>query len=680
MKKENRCGFWIAWALLGGSLVTLGQAVPVAVAESSSEMSAPVVAPQRDLTEYSMEDLLNIRIQVASTLPKNRRQAPGIVSVITREELEKSGARDLLDVLRSVPGFEFGVDSWGVSGLGFRGLWGAEGKILLRIDGQEMNELMYTGLQLGNHYPVDQMERIEIIRGPGSAIYGGYAELAVIDIITKIGAEQPGFHTSVTSGFYRNTFARQNVQASFGHSFGRGSYLGVSVFQGFGQRSNLEYTDFSGNTYNLRDNARLDPRQVNFHLRHGDLHVRFLFDHYHTTERDGYGAVLPQPVDNDFLSYFADVAYDIRLGQDWVLSPQFRFKGQQPWRSVDVSPTDLWMFYNATAYRYRPSLKLSYQSGGDLSALAGVQSDLDEAQYGDAGSLVFQNGEKSIFYRTLALFGEATYQNPIADITAGLRFENKTSFGSHFAPRVALTKLYRDFHGKFIYNHAFRYPSLEQNNGGNAVKPEKTDVFELEAGYKISDAMFVTANVYNIRMKKPLVYYFDSSTGNEGYVNSDKLGTRGVELEYRLRGRLGYATLNYSYYRAAYRGAASLLVPGQDNLFLGFPAHKAGVTVSWQATEHLSVNPNLVFLSKRYGYNRQDPGSGDPLLYEDDPLYLVNLYLQYRDVFWKGLDLGAGVYDLFGQNYRFIQPYNAGHAPLPGPSREYLIKVVYRGL
>ena len=87
-----------------------------------------------------------------------------------------------------VPGFHFGVDVTNVVGVGVRGNWGHEGKVLMLIDGMEMNENLFSTLQFGQHYNLQNIEKIEIIRGPGSSIYGGFAELGVINIITKSGA------------------------------------------------------------------------------------------------------------------------------------------------------------------------------------------------------------------------------------------------------------------------------------------------------------------------------------------------------------------------------------------------------------------------------------------------------------------------------------------------------------
>lgn len=109
--------------------------------------------------------------------------------MITAEEIKNLRSRDLIDVLNLVPGMNFGVDVQGVVGISSRGNWAHEGKILVLLDGQEMNEILFSSTQFGQRYDISQIEKIEIIRGPGSSIYGGYAELGVINIITKGGKQ-----------------------------------------------------------------------------------------------------------------------------------------------------------------------------------------------------------------------------------------------------------------------------------------------------------------------------------------------------------------------------------------------------------------------------------------------------------------------------------------------------------
>jgi hypothetical protein len=68
---------------------------------------------------------------------------------------------------------------------------------------------------------------------------------------------------------------------------------------------------------------------------------------------------------------------------------------------------------------------------------------------------------------------------------------------------------------------------------------------------------------------------------------------------------------------------------------------------------------------------------GNPMLSQVDPALLVNAHLLYRDLGWKGLDVGVGGFNLLGQQVPYLQPYNGGHAPLPGASREFVARVSY---
>src|SRR3954468_10713859 len=175
----------------------------------------------KDITDVSLDDLLNTDVGVASKVPTTYREVPGVITVVTREEIMDSGARDLEDVLQLVPGFSPGIDVEAVVDVGVRGNWGHEGKVLLLIDGQQMNETLYSTNQLGNHYPIDQIERIEIIRGPGSAIYGGYAELAVINVITRGADDLKGAAVYLSSGRMSNAWGYNNLSLAVAQTAGK---------------------------------------------------------------------------------------------------------------------------------------------------------------------------------------------------------------------------------------------------------------------------------------------------------------------------------------------------------------------------------------------------------------------------------------------------------------------------
>ena len=114
-----------------------------------------------DLADFSIQNVEE-KVSITSQTPLLVRDAPGTVTIINETEIQAMGARDLTDVLRLIPGIEFCVDIQGVVGIGMRGN-SANDAVLVLVDGLEINELLFGTNQFGNHFPVDQIRRIEIV-------------------------------------------------------------------------------------------------------------------------------------------------------------------------------------------------------------------------------------------------------------------------------------------------------------------------------------------------------------------------------------------------------------------------------------------------------------------------------------------------------------------------------------
>jgi len=632
---------------------------------------------RRDIGDYSLEDLLAVEVKVASDRPTNLRETPGIISVISREEILNSGARDLIDVLRLVPGFDFGVDTWSILGVGFRGNWGHEGKILLLLDGLEFNDRMYTTLEFGNHFSADLIHHIEIIRGPGSVIHGGHAELAVINVVTLVGNEEEVRFGSFTSGFTANASTRQNANVAFGQKLTPDLYIGSSVFKGFGILSDRTYTDLSGGSFDLKDSLDADPTNAQLALRYKELRFRLMYDDYHTTFRDGLAGVLPGgPVPMDFSRIFVDTSYRANLSNRLSLTSRLTYEHSVPWHSVDPTVAGTVDRYDATADRIVGLVKARYEFSDSFSLLGGTQLDYDRAGYDAASADTFSNGSKTVDYLTLALFSEGTLTTSIANLAAGVRYEYHSEVGPSLVPRVALTRVFGDFHAKLLYSHAFRAPGIEQIHFGTDVQPEKVRTYEAEMGYRFTDRSFVTLNLFDVHTEDPIVYIVDPVTGQDGYLNYKEVRTGGGELEYRLTGPWGYSTFGYSFYVATVNEVDVYQVPGKDHILLGFPNHKFTFNTHLNLWRGLSVNPSLIVRTARYGYASLDSG-GAPLIKRFAPDFLLNLNLVYRNAWIQGLDLSAGVHNILNEPSPFLQPYDGGHGPLPALSREYALRVAY---
>jgi outer membrane receptor for ferrienterochelin and colicin len=620
-----------------------------------------------------LEQLINSLISVASKKPLTARESPSIVSLITEEEIRRSGARDLIDVLSLVPGFDFGMDVEGVVGISTRGNWVHEGKMLLLVDGQEMNEPLFGTTQFGNHFPVQQIKKIEIIRGPGSAIYGGYAEYGVINIVTKGGSDMKGITAGVTYGQMVESVARKNVDLYAGGK--KGDFEGsIGAFIGQGQRSDKQFTDFYGGTYDMKNNSSLDPMFFNVAASYKDFSARYILDNYSLVSADGYDAV-KVPYRQHFISSMAELKYNNVIDNKWTITPRFNYKRQVPWKTPADSLTDE---YHRVVERISGNLSFSYNLTRKINIVFGGEMYHDKAQ-DLADSSTFISGEKSVSYLNSAAFLQSIVKLRLVNIILGARFDNHSEYGSAFVPRVGLTKRFHKFHFKLLYTDAFKAPSIENIDlqDSTGMKPEKTSVAELELGYQIGRNSILTLNLFDIETRSTIAYYFNDSTGMDAYHNIGNAGSRGLELEYKVKNKWGYINLNYAFYSVEGKDKIEdYAVPENNKVLLAFPSHKINLSASYAINKHLSVAPSLLWRGERFGYTGID-SSGTEIVSSFKPSLYANIFITCDNIFTKGLNISAGVYNIFNEAQYFIQPYNSGHAPLPAGSREFVFRLSY---
>src|SRR6266581_1091798 len=153
-----------------------------------------------DLSEVSLEELGNIQVYSASKHLQSSGDAPSSVTVISADEIQKQGYRTLADILRTVRSFYVTYDriysSLGVRGFARPGDFNT--RILLLVDGHRLNDNIFDEAMIGTEFPVDVdlIQRIEIVRGPVSSLYGSNALFAVINIITKRAEDVNGLDLS----------------------------------------------------------------------------------------------------------------------------------------------------------------------------------------------------------------------------------------------------------------------------------------------------------------------------------------------------------------------------------------------------------------------------------------------------------------------------------------------------
>jgi outer membrane receptor protein involved in Fe transport len=610
-----------------------------------------------------------------------------------------------------VPGFTVAQEIQGILSLGFRGMWANEGKILLLFDGHEINERLYGSLAFGNHLPAEIIERVEIIRGPGSVVYGQFAELAVINVVTRTAADLDGAAASLTYGQMGKTLGRVNLSGTVAHAseLVPGLSLSLAGALGWGRQSTRTYNDFYGNSYSYGGRDLLGARSsaadmglLTGTLKYQDLQIRFLYDNYRTHSQDGADVLQPVADQTDLITTSVDARYDWRLSNRLTLTPYLSYKRQLPWLSVnrpgtppdyaDASPN----FLDKTVERYLARLGLNSvlyrERGVDVRLLVGGEAYVDRAWMNDPAPRVsYQPWPRddgtttpSVRYEDVAGFAEVAVKNPIADLTGGCRLEYHSAYGANFVPRVGLTRVIGPVHAKLLYSESFRAPTAENFRYEPHLKPEKTRAVEGELGYQPTAHLFVVANGFWMKINEPIIYTFvPSPTGDaDTYINQASMGSVGVELEARVRYPRWYGTLSYAYYTAAGLNQAEPYnvetTPGQvsSSVTLGMPQHKLTLNGHVQVFRHLSVNPSAILLSGRWGYLSGD-GVGNGIVGQTDPTVLLNVYVRYTDLLVPGLDLGLGVFNLLDVDYRYLQPYGGWHAPGPAASLEVLARLSY---
>jgi iron complex outermembrane receptor protein len=160
-------------------------------------LAMPMSAQQPDdLSSVSLDSLLNIRVSAASRYEQVTRTAPAAIVIVTADAIRSFGYQTLSDVLADVAGFYISNDR-NYSYLGARGFsrpTDYNNRILVMLNGQRLNESFYGSAYIGRELGIDMraLDRIEIVRGPGSALFGTSAMFAVINLVTTSGGAPSG--------------------------------------------------------------------------------------------------------------------------------------------------------------------------------------------------------------------------------------------------------------------------------------------------------------------------------------------------------------------------------------------------------------------------------------------------------------------------------------------------------
>ena len=161
--------------------VITGMVIPICsvVAQDTQKVTS------REILEMTLEELMEMDISSASKVKQKIREAPATVRVITADQILTRGYTTLEHALADLPGFQFrNINGFNTYSF-LRGLPSQNNLILLLVDGIQVNELNSGGFYGGSQYNLANVERIEVVYGPSSALYGTNAVSGIINIITR---------------------------------------------------------------------------------------------------------------------------------------------------------------------------------------------------------------------------------------------------------------------------------------------------------------------------------------------------------------------------------------------------------------------------------------------------------------------------------------------------------------
>ena len=588
------------WRFLPSSVLTLAIAFSQSAASQTSSPAG--TEPGSEEPEAVLFEKLPL-IEAAALHRQTLQQAPGTVSVITREDIHRFGYRTLAEALSSATGFWVSYDRVyhyvGIRGMSLPGDYNT--RFLVMINGHYLTENIYGsngffGQDFG--LDLDAVDRIEIIRGPSSVLYGSNGMFATINIVTTV-PTAPGVRASVETGSFGERKAlisaagtigsrvRAMVQASVFNNAGqdlffprfmnggtregftsgtdaeRGYHLFANVVNGEWSFSALSmsreklvptgwYRTVFGDRGNKVRDARgfVDATWTHDTSEDGSLRWRFYYDRYHYDGRYDFPSDDGRVTDNR----------DRSLG-DWLGTQlSYRFT---PWRIG--------------------ALTIGGEARGDLRAL---QENFDVQPI---ARTVLRTSER---HANVGTFAQQEWNiTGRLQTNLGLRWDNSDVGKGFLSPRLALvfqktpaTTL------KLLYGRAFRNPTPYErdysdgvNNLSNpGLRPEDINTLEAGAEHKFSKYFTVSASAYASRLAHLITaVVFDD--GVQQYQNVYSSRVRGTDIE--IKGRLfAQAELSAS---ASFQSVRGGLFPwpvnspatiGKVRLFTPFAANRVGLS------------------------------------------------------------------------------------------------------
>lgn len=641
----------------------------------------------KDYAGMSLEDLMKVEVETvygASKFPQKITEAPASITIITADEIARYGYRTLADILRSVRGFYVQYDR-NYSYVGTRGFLRPgdyNSRILLLVDGQRINESFYDSAYYGTEFAfdVDLIEQIEIIRGPGSSLYGANAFLGVINIVTRKGEKTHGFQITLEGESYAGVKGR----LSYGNRFKNGLdvLLSTSFYDSRGQRR-LYYPEFDApeTNHGIAEDAD-DDRQRQFF---GKLTWKnFVLEGTNYERTKGVPTASFGTVFNDRRNRTTDGGTLVSLKYERLLAGDTRLEAR----------LNLHHYYYTGSYVYEnpqapPPRTINMDEfdgkwwGTEVNVMKGL-ADKHTLTAGVEYRDNFQEDQRNFDVEPFALYFDERHGSRIfaayaqdeyavaskLRLNAGLRYDHYDTFGSTWSPRLgAIYNPARQTWLKLLYGQAFRapnayelhylYPGSFKTNP--QLKPEHMHIGEMILEQYLGAHCRLSASAYMYRAADLIGQQVDPLDGLAQFKNADRLDAKGLELEFEaklrngLEGRASYVDQRS---RNPLTGAEAVNSPHRLAYF--------NLSLPWLARQfYTSVEANFV------GQRQTVQGAGAA------GVWLTNLTLLKRQLA-PGLEASLSLYNLFDRKYG--DPASDEHLQntIGQDGRTFRVKLTYR--
>lgn len=639
-------------------------------------------------------------------------QAPAAATVITADDIKAIGATELNQVLETVPGFHTAISGPGYNPVYvIRGIYTSDlnPQVLVLINGIPVTNLLAGNRSQGwGGMPVQDISRIEIIRGPGSALYGADAYAGTINIVTKTAEEIPGLVAGVRAGSFntREGWVQHGMNAG---ELSSAFSLELGSTDGFHKIIDADLQTLIDT--NTGQNASLAPGPVNTQVNRidarGDLAWRLwrLRMGYQGRRDLGTGVGGAQALDPvgevnaDRIN--ADLTYDNpNIAPDWDVSTQVSYFESITRSDLVLFPPGAFgfpdgvignpyvyerhyrlgtsAFYTGITdhrlrfgagftygdmYRIRETKNFSLGPGGIPMPLGGLQNVSDSAPFirphNRRASYLFAQDEWAI--------------TSDWHLTGGVRYDNYSDFGSTINPRLALVWQARhDLTAKMLYGRAFRAPSFAElyniNNpvalGNPDLKPETINTAELAFDYQPTTRWRTSLSLFNYTLNDIIRFAPDPAPATSTTArNSGSQVGHGFEWEVSWEARKNLRLSgNYALQRATDKRT--------DTAAANAPQQQIYLRADWQIQPRWSLNTQAKWIADR----KRAAGDNRPPIAD---YTLVDVTARYRPVKHR-LSFAFSVHNIFNQDAR--EPSLApGYVPndLPLAGRSFYLQASY---